>query len=55
MGFSYVIRFLFQNLNGSSTYFQDFDVRPIMAAPVFTKVEQTKLVFRKIIESQFSE
>ncbi|XP_051945500.1 myopalladin-like isoform X2 [Xyrauchen texanus] len=26
-----------ENQNGSSSYLQDFDVRPIMAAPVFTK------------------
>lgn len=44
MCFSYIIHFLFQNLNGSSSYLQNFDVRPIMAAPVFTKVEQTQLL-----------
>ncbi|KAK9964886.1 hypothetical protein ABG768_006018 [Culter alburnus] len=37
-----------ENLNGSSSYFQDFDVRPIMAAPVFTKNLQDVLA----LESQ---
>lgn len=37
--FSCCVRFSFQNLNGSSSFLQSFDVRPIMAAPVFTKVD----------------
>uniref|UniRef100_A0A673FPZ3 Myopalladin-like n=1 Tax=Sinocyclocheilus rhinocerous TaxID=307959 RepID=A0A673FPZ3_9TELE len=40
--------FFFQNLNGSSSYLQSFDVRPIMAAPVFTKNLQDVLA----VESQ---
>uniref|UniRef100_A0A8C2J834 Myopalladin n=1 Tax=Cyprinus carpio TaxID=7962 RepID=A0A8C2J834_CYPCA len=40
--------FYFQNLNGSSSYLQNFDVRPIMAAPVFTKNLQDILA----VESQ---
>lgn len=37
-----------ENLNGSSSYLQNFDVRPIMAAPVFTKNLQDVLA----LESQ---
>uniref|UniRef100_A0A8C1TZP0 Myopalladin n=1 Tax=Cyprinus carpio TaxID=7962 RepID=A0A8C1TZP0_CYPCA len=37
-----------ENLNGSSSYLQNFDVRPIMAAPVFTKNLQDILA----VESQ---
>ncbi|XP_067277723.1 myopalladin isoform X2 [Pseudorasbora parva] len=37
-----------ENLNGSSSYLQGFDVRPIMAAPVFTKNLQDVLA----LESQ---
>ncbi|XP_043111630.1 myopalladin isoform X2 [Puntigrus tetrazona] len=37
-----------ENLNGSSSYLQSFDVRPIMAAPVFTKNLQDVLA----VESQ---
>ncbi|XP_026133568.1 myopalladin-like isoform X2 [Carassius auratus] len=37
-----------ENLNGSSGYLQSFDVRPIMAAPVFTKTLQDVLA----VESQ---
>uniref|UniRef100_A0A9J8AMX8 Ig-like domain-containing protein n=1 Tax=Cyprinus carpio carpio TaxID=630221 RepID=A0A9J8AMX8_CYPCA len=40
--------FCFQNLNGSSSYLQNFDVRPMMAAPVFTKNLQDVLA----VESQ---
>ncbi|XP_073690642.1 myopalladin-like [Garra rufa] len=37
-----------ENINGSSSYLQNFDVRPIMAAPVFTKSLQDVLA----VESQ---
>ncbi|XP_059421606.1 myopalladin isoform X1 [Carassius carassius] len=37
-----------ENLNGSSSYLQSFDVRPMMAAPVFTKDLQDVLA----VESQ---
>uniref|UniRef100_A0A8C1AV46 Myopalladin n=1 Tax=Cyprinus carpio carpio TaxID=630221 RepID=A0A8C1AV46_CYPCA len=37
-----------ENLNGSSSYLQNFDVRPMMAAPVFTKNLQDVLA----VESQ---
>ncbi|XP_050982311.1 myopalladin isoform X2 [Labeo rohita] len=37
-----------ENINGSSSYLQNFDVRPIMAAPVFTKNLQDVLA----VESQ---
>uniref|UniRef100_A0A672SS61 Myopalladin n=1 Tax=Sinocyclocheilus grahami TaxID=75366 RepID=A0A672SS61_SINGR len=40
--------FCFQTLNGSSSYLQSFDVRPMMAAPVFTKNLQDVLA----VESQ---
>uniref|UniRef100_A0A8C2C9R0 Myopalladin n=1 Tax=Cyprinus carpio TaxID=7962 RepID=A0A8C2C9R0_CYPCA len=47
--FSYIFHmFCFQNLNGSSSYLQNFDVRPMMAAPVFTKNLQDVLA----VESQ---
>ncbi|XP_055025429.2 myopalladin [Misgurnus anguillicaudatus] len=32
-----------ENLNGSSSYLESFDIRPIMAAPVFTKTLQDVL------------